>query len=468
MRHVNFQGTLDMLRQRLGLDSAVVFALSGRIWQLLAATVTIVLVNRYFTPEVQGYYYTIVSLLAMQSFVDLGLGNILLLLASHEWSQLRLENGTVQGEVIAREKLAEIHQFGHKWYLGCAVVFCLLVTPIGMLVMAKTIDVGKLTNQAWCWPWILCTLVNSVSLVFAPKLSIIEGCNQVKAVNRMRFFQSVIGSMAVWVCIASGIGLWTLVVSNLVRLAWEMQFVLIEFRRMLSSLTTAHTKKRLHWRSEIWPLQWRLAVQSVSAYFATWFIVPVTFWFQGEVRAGQIGLSWQLLTTIQSASLSWVQTRLPKYGGLVAAKNFTQLDHQMTHSALISMVVYTLAVGGFLGLLGMFNLAGLRISHRFLEIAPLIWFAVGFLGSNLCLILHCYVRLFKRDPFLWVNIVANILLASTIWYTGRQFGPLAQSLGYAAVIWFYALPVAILILRSHRRRLNSGKLTNQWVCPEPQ
>ena len=76
------------LARAIGLDAAVAFSVSARLWQVIAATGTVILMTQFFSRELQGYYYTIVSLLAIQGFLDLGLSGIIVLLASHESAHL--------------------------------------------------------------------------------------------------------------------------------------------------------------------------------------------------------------------------------------------------------------------------------------------------------------------------------------------------------------------------------------------
>ncbi len=58
---------------RLGIDRAVFYGILTRAWQFLAAPVTLLLIASRFSPEQQGFYYTMGSLLALQVFFELGL-----------------------------------------------------------------------------------------------------------------------------------------------------------------------------------------------------------------------------------------------------------------------------------------------------------------------------------------------------------------------------------------------------------
>lgn len=54
----------------LEVDRAVVFSVLTSFWRVAAGLVSMVLIARFFPPEIQGFYYTFWSLLALQSFVE--------------------------------------------------------------------------------------------------------------------------------------------------------------------------------------------------------------------------------------------------------------------------------------------------------------------------------------------------------------------------------------------------------------
>jgi hypothetical protein len=244
----------------------------------------------------------------------------------------------------------------------------------------------------------------------------------------MRFLQSIIGSILVWVSIASGLGLWTLVVSNLVRLIWELRIVYGEYGAMLFQLTSTPNRNHLNWRKEIWPLQWRLAIQSVCSYFATWFIVPVTFRFHGEIAAGQIGLTWQLLTTVQAASFAWLQTRLPRFGTLLAAKKHQQFEREVFRASFLSIAVFLGGMVAFFAAVSLSKQAGVNLASRFISDSAILFFALGMIGWTLAMAEQSYVRLFKTDPFLLISVFASCLVASAIWHFGSTSGPYGLSI----------------------------------------
>ena len=54
------------LSKTAGIDRAVAYAASGRIWQIVVGVVNIILIARFITRSEQGYLYTFQSLLTFQ------------------------------------------------------------------------------------------------------------------------------------------------------------------------------------------------------------------------------------------------------------------------------------------------------------------------------------------------------------------------------------------------------------------
>ena len=68
---------------RLEVDKAVFYGLLSKLWSLCSGPVTAIIIATKFTPEIQGYYYTFATILALQVFIELGLGKVILQFASH-------------------------------------------------------------------------------------------------------------------------------------------------------------------------------------------------------------------------------------------------------------------------------------------------------------------------------------------------------------------------------------------------
>ena len=71
---------LDPLRKLanlFGVSHAILYSLITRVWQVLAGPVTIILIAQFYSLDEQGFYYAFASILAMQSFFELGFFNVI-------------------------------------------------------------------------------------------------------------------------------------------------------------------------------------------------------------------------------------------------------------------------------------------------------------------------------------------------------------------------------------------------------
>lgn len=439
--------------ERFAVNRAVAYLLAARLWQFLTGFVTIVLISRFFSPGIQGYYYVFASYLALQAFVELGLPTIVLLMASHEWAHLSLdETRCPHGSPIALSRLASLCQIASVWFSCCAVLFAIVAVQAGWLL----INDPQFPDIPWRGPWVAAVSVNAISMTYLPKLALLEGCNQVAEVNRVRLWQGVTGSLAVWGCIAGGAELWTVAVSNAVRLGWEAGLVHVSYRRFFSTLRRVPIVERIDWKEEIWPLQWRLIPQSIGGWFATSFFTIAVDRGAGRVASGRMGMTWSVLSALQSASLAWVQTRTPEFGMLVARREFAMLDQRTWKIGRIAVAVFLSGGGAFWLLLLGLAAWWPQVSDRFLSATTTGVLILGLAALLAAMVEHAYIRAHKRDPLMILNTLSAALSAGIIWTGGVSYGAWGACAGYALFCWVYTLPLSTLILIWFRRRYHAA------------
>jgi O-antigen/teichoic acid export membrane protein len=425
---------------RLEVDQAVFYALAARVWQLVAGPVTLVLIAWYFTPETQGYYYTFWSIIALQTFFELSFPQVIINFASHEWERLRLnDDGAVEGNTDSLSRLSSLLRISLVWYGCAAVLFFVVAIYVGLAFFSSY---GASSGVVvWRAPW--CVLVTLTAVTFAtiPCLAILEGCNQVKNVYKLQFAQAVAGNLFVWPAIYFGAGLWALPIAALVRLTAEVALVAGGYRRFFYILAGRHDGPSIHWRNEVWPMQWRLAIKAIVVYFNTYFITPVIFAYHGEVASGQVGMTWQILTTLSNACNAWVRTRAARFGMLVAKGDYQELDRIFFRLTTISVIVLAIGSATF----SLFDVVlyetGSRFASRLLSPGPTIMLAIG---TTLSLISSCqwiYIHAHKKSPYLLLTVLGSIMTGTLIFTLGRPYGAVGVAVAYTGVTVLYFLPV---------------------------
>ena len=126
------------LSQTVGVDKAVAYSVSSRFWQIIVGLVNVALIAKFVTSSEQGYLYTFQSLLGFQILFDLSLSAVLIQFAGHEMAKLKWDlHGRVQGDSIAKSRLASLIKISFKWYTVAAVLMLLLLTTGGYLVVPE-------------------------------------------------------------------------------------------------------------------------------------------------------------------------------------------------------------------------------------------------------------------------------------------------------------------------------------------
>src|SRR5579871_1100376 len=200
-----FASIRHWMHRVLGVDRAVGFTVLARAWSSAAGLVTVALIARFLSPAEQGYYYTFGSLVALQIVFELGFSFVILQLASHERSCLHISGDyEITGNPIAHARLASVLQKAVRWYSVGALLVAATLVPSGFYFFAKH-QHGD--TVSWHLAWYFDAIMAALNFQLDPLLSFLEGCGYVAPVARLRFAQSVAGSLLAWAALANGHGL---------------------------------------------------------------------------------------------------------------------------------------------------------------------------------------------------------------------------------------------------------------------
>lgn len=425
---------MSMIRnwlRRAEVDKAVIYALLLRISQLVTGPVTLILIAQFFSPQVQGYYYTFMSLLALQSFVNLGLYIVIINVASHEWAHLSLDDqGRIVGQPASLSRLTSLARFILKWYSVASFIFIGGVGLAGYLFLAQ----NDQADIAWRVPWSVLVFITGLQLVTVPFTHLLEGCNQVATVNRYRTYQSVCGSIGLWFAIWLGGGLWAIVVLKCVNLSTDLYLQLIRYRRFFGSFLLSPAGPIILWKREIWPMQWRLGLSGISNYFASALFVPVMFHYYGAVVAGQMGMTRQIIAALQGLALAWVSTKVPRYGIFIAQNDYGGLDRFWRRCSLMSLLVIGVGSVALWLLFYVMDTMQIAFAQRLLSPLPAAIFLFALIPSQIVQCLAAYLRAHKREPIVVASVTGCLLTGLLVWLLGSRFGALGAAFGHAVAM----------------------------------
>lgn len=435
---MNQNGFIKRTLQYIGMDRAIAFGSGARVVQAITGVVTIFFIATFLTGAEQGYYYTFGSLIALQTFFELGFTNIITQFVAHEVSHLQItkENG-FEGEQVYQSRLSSLLHFSLKWYTIASLLFFVIVFFIGLSFFSNNVD--PTDNVDWKIPWIIICTATAIKMFQSPFTAILMGLNKVVEMNEIMFIQQVITPLAMWVLLVSHCGLYVVGVSSVVgALVWFIYiFRKSELKQLLINIYYIPVKERVNYMKEIFPYQWRIAISSLSGYFIFYFLTPILFKYQGAVISGQVGMAISIISAIQSFSMSWLNTKVPLYSQLIARREYADLDIVFNKTMRQMIIVCSfLMMCAFVFLMGIDYLGvtyhGEQISDRYLTGWPLLFLMVGYITDQFSFSWATYLRCHKKEPFLLISLITGVLCIAVIYITAKY-----STIFY--VILFYAL-----------------------------
>lgn len=426
-------GVLARFGRAIGLDRAIIFTVLARGWSTLAAAITIALILRFMTPTEQGYYSVINPLVNVQIIFELGFSFVILQTASHESAHLHIaRDGTITGPDREQGRLSSILQKALRWY-SCAAVALLVVLLAGGRLFFQQVSSHSPQHVNWLGPWVLAAVAASFTFQIDPIFSFLEGCGFVPEIARARLTQFVTGSVLAITALLMRHGLYA-PGAMLLGQALAGGYAIYGHRRLLGNVLR-HKPGPHHtsFRSDIWPLQWRMAVSWVSGYLTVPLFAPMlahmSTW--GPVEAGRMGVSLSVAAKVGDVAMAWMNTKAAPFGRMVALRNFVELDRRFFRALGQSTAI------GALGAISVWVLAFVLARHgnhyalRFLSPLGLALMLFGFIANTVVSSMAIYLRAHKQEKFMVNSILGAVYTLPAAWWLGHRYGGLGIAVSYA-------------------------------------
>jgi O-antigen/teichoic acid export membrane protein len=448
---------------RLGADRALLYLALARLFQGLSGPVTLILIARHFSGVVQGFHYTFMSLIALQTFVELGTYVVIINVASHEWSKLRVErDGSIAGDPVALDRLISLGRLMFRWYAVAAAIFVVGVGAVGHSFLASQADAATVSWRAQWWTLVILTAAQLLSMAFN---SLLEGCNQVQQINKLRLVQVVVSAAALWIVIGLGGGLWAAVAGAAVSLGRDAYLLLVRYRTFFKPFFVIPASG-MDWSKEIWPLQWRIGAQGLVNYFMYSLFTPVVFHYHGAVEAGRMGMTWQIAVAVQTLALSPVLVLVPRFGMLAAQRNWRELDSVWKRASALAVALSLLGAAMWLAIAFALQSWGGSFATRVLPPLPT---ACLLAASVLMVVITCeavYLRAHKQEPLVLIGVGSSIAAGLLIWWLGARYASAGAAGAFLAVTLLVNTPlVSIVWLRKRREWHTDPTLDATEVTP---
>lgn len=435
---------IDFLK-KIGMDKAIAYSSGARIVQAFTGVIGIFFIASFLNGTEQGFYYTFGSILAIQTFFELGLTGIITQYVAHEAVYLKINDDfTFSGDEKYKSRLASLVHFSVKWYFIISVAFLLVILIVGYVFFAKYDKSGG--TVSWKIPWLILSVSTAIKLFQSPFNSILMGLGKVKEMNEIGFYQQLFIPVSMWICLICNFKLYVVGISSFIgAFIWFLYFMRTDLFKLILNLWRQQISERVCYMKEIFPYQWKIALSWISGYFIFQLFNPVLFATEGAVVAGKMGMTLSVLNAIQAFSMSWLNTKVPLFSGLIELKDYQQLDYKFSlmlkQMSLICLALLVAMLGG-VWFLRYFNI-GFRdqlLGDRFLDYIPMVLMMIPLFANIFISSWATYLRCHKQEPLLINSIVMGILCCVSTFFLGSKFGLYGITIGYCSLTTFVSFP----------------------------
>jgi hypothetical protein len=433
----------------LGIDRSILYTTTTRVIQGAGGVITVLFIAKYLSGIEQGFYYTFASLMGIQIFFELGLGGIITQYVAHENTHLIWNNNQeVKGNIYHISRLASLFRFCLKWYSLFALFLLVVLSVTGTIYFS--IYSNSETPVNWFLPWVLLCIGTTLNFLVAPFSSFLEGLGKIKEIAQYRFWTQFATLAITW----SGL-LWgaKLYVGGIATITGALMFAgylfLSHHRQTIKTLLGINIIEKVHYRTEIFPYQWKIALSWISGYFIFQLFNPVLFAKEGATVAGQMGMSLAILNAILSLSFSWITTKVPTLSGFIAQKDYRSLDKLFNRTIIQSSVINLFA--SLIMFIAVFTIrhfqikmAGKSLGDILLPPLPMMFMMISVLFNHITGALAVYLRCHKQEPMLIQIIVVATLCTLSTFFIVDYFGLVGMTLSYMllcliGLVWGYLI-----------------------------
>ncbi len=431
----------------IGFDKVVSANVFCQVVILVTSPVTLYFIGTSFSREAQGYYYTFASVLGLQNFLELGFSQCIVNFSSHEFANLEIrKDGALSGDGRSKSRLISIIRLSLKWYSAIAVFIMFFVCLGGYFFFHFQKDYGIV----WVIPWVCLCFITAVSIILLPIGSILEGCNQYLWLANSRMWTKLFGSIALWIALINGLGLYSASISLIVSTTLFIIAFVRKWKGLIFQVLHSNITHSISWIDEIWPFQWKVAVGWICGFFIFSLFNPVLFAFQGAIVAGQMGMTWAITSSLNGMANIWTNTKASKFGIYVAKRNNKDLDSLWLKSTIQSVLICLIGSVVVI-LIIMFIKKHYLIGERFLGISEILILCFASVVNQVIFSENLYLRAHQREPLLLVFVFNAFFTGLAVYLFGRYLNVFAVCASYAFFLTLSAFFSTIIFIK-HRKK----------------
>lgn len=439
--------------KNIKIEKGVLSNIGLRVLQIFSQLILIFSISSKFSAVELGYYYVLNSYAGMSIFFELGMSAVIMQNAAHESAKLP------KGELLANtggilSKLSSLFHFICKWQVIAAFLFFIIIYSSSFFFF----DVKKTLQNSdihWHIPLLVLLLAISCSIVVNGIFSFLEGCLFVYEISIVRIIQNVSFIILFVTFILSNLGLLAYGLAQFLSIVVALIYLFRQkvFLVLKSIYMAKPSEAKFNWMKDIFPLQWRVALSSISGYFIFQIADLFAFKYQGPVLSGQLGFTMSLINGIVIVSSVWTSSRSPLFANLVANNKIEELQIIFRKTILSSVFTFIiLAISFFLFKVIFIDYYKLIFVGRLLSNFAIL-FVLSYAMSNLIIFsIAAYCRSNKEEPFLAPSIFGAIWGVTTSYFVLKYFSTFSFCILLVLNNLLIGIPWAILIYKKMRAK----------------
>ena len=415
---------------------------------LISTLLTLFFVISKFTSEQQGYYYTILSIVAFQTLAEFGFNTGLTHFISHEWCHLSIEKGQVIGDQNAQARLRSLLRITAVWTVVSTFI---LVVGIGFGGEYFLSTYRKSTTVEWEGPWWAVCFMLIPGSISATLRCIAESVDRVAFSQKSILIGSIIGNCVAWVAFILDAQLYIIALNLGVSALITIFLLAYSLKPILKLYFFPLSMPKINWRKDFMPHQLRIGISWICGLAMFQTFVPFIFYYRGAIEAGQAGILLQAYSLANTLGMAWVISNTPNFGKAWVLKDPLALNALTNKIGKKS--AYTVI---FAAAMGMIIVALIKYYM------PQFGNRIGSLSALYVLFLTCIimqssnaytaaVRFQKKEKFLMSSIIsAGLVISSNYWMS--QLSVEFVFLGFFIIMSFVLVPWIYFI---YNREINN-------------
>lgn len=397
-----------MISYKKYLTKDIVNTLILNLTRLFTGPISLVLIPYYLTKEMQGYWYSFLSISALSILADLGFTIIITQFSAHEFAKLRFgESGYIEGNDTEYTKLASLLRFVFRWSSRIIMLAFPIIFAVGFYILSS-----EEVEFSWRFPWLLYTIGSGIKFFANIILSFFEGCNEISKVQKMRYMNSILFFFSNCVFLFFRFEIYALALTNFITSSILLVQIWVRFNKPLKQLLFDKIEI-YNWNSELFRLLWKYSISWISGYLIFQLFTPLAFKNFGSIFAGKVGFTLTVVNVMFTISSIWIYVINPKLNMLVSQKNWKELDKLFARNLKLSIFTFLLGSVSFIVAYWFVYENYPKIADRFLDkinlsILLFVWFIQLIINS-----LAIYSRAHKEEPFVIPSLVVGVYIMIT-------------------------------------------------------